>query len=131
MSAEAAGGGAAAVEGVALGFRAALVAVVDGLQGCTQQRVDQREDGRQGESSPEHAWCVAVGHPSAQQDPGDAAEDDQRHQEKGEEERLLEARNAVNLLDWSRDGRYLLYAEQNAETGSDLMVLPLFVSGVR
>jgi Tol biopolymer transport system component len=44
----------------------------------------------------------------------------------GEEERLLEARSAVNLLDWSRDGRYLLYAAQNGETGSDLMVLPLF-----
>jgi Tol biopolymer transport system component len=44
----------------------------------------------------------------------------------GEEERLLEGQNAINLLDWSRDGRYLLYAEQNAETGIDLMVLPLF-----
>jgi len=41
----------------------------------------------------------------------------------GREERL--AQGAKVTLDWSRDGRYLLYEEQNAKTGWDLIVLPL------
>jgi eukaryotic-like serine/threonine-protein kinase len=41
----------------------------------------------------------------------------------GREERL--AQGAKVTLDWSRDGRYLLYEEENAKTGWDLMVLPL------
>jgi serine/threonine protein kinase len=43
----------------------------------------------------------------------------------GEEERLVEGRNQIAPLDWSRDGRYLLYSERNQETGRDLMALPL------
>lgn len=41
----------------------------------------------------------------------------------GREERLAEGPKPV--LDWSRDGRYLLYEERNPKTGQDLMVLPL------
>jgi eukaryotic-like serine/threonine-protein kinase len=41
----------------------------------------------------------------------------------GREERLAEGPKPV--LDWSRDGRYVLYEERNPKTGLDLMILPL------
>jgi Tol biopolymer transport system component/predicted Ser/Thr protein kinase len=41
----------------------------------------------------------------------------------GQEQQLAQGKGAV--LDWSRDGRYLLYEEPNGKTGWDLMVLPL------
>jgi Tol biopolymer transport system component len=41
----------------------------------------------------------------------------------GQEQQLAQGRQAV--MDWSRDGRYLLYEEPNAKTGWDLMVMPL------
>jgi dipeptidyl aminopeptidase/acylaminoacyl peptidase len=43
----------------------------------------------------------------------------------GEEEQLTHGENPKLPLDWSEDGRYLLYREQNPRTGRDLMVLPL------
>ena len=43
----------------------------------------------------------------------------------GLEERLTEGPNQKYVLDWSRDGKYLLYREGNPTTGRDLMALPL------
>jgi Tol biopolymer transport system component len=43
----------------------------------------------------------------------------------GKEERLTEGPNPKILLDWSKDGKYLLYREQDPMTGRDLMALPL------
>jgi eukaryotic-like serine/threonine-protein kinase len=43
----------------------------------------------------------------------------------GEEERLTNARRHMDPLDWSPDGRYLLYRERLPQTGWDLMLLPL------
>jgi Tol biopolymer transport system component/predicted Ser/Thr protein kinase len=42
----------------------------------------------------------------------------------GSEERLTEGDYSKSLLDWSKDGRYLLYREETP-TGRDLMALPL------
>jgi Tol biopolymer transport system component len=42
----------------------------------------------------------------------------------GSEERLTEGEYSKSLLDWSKDGRYLLYREETP-TGRDLMALPL------
>jgi Tol biopolymer transport system component/predicted Ser/Thr protein kinase len=42
----------------------------------------------------------------------------------GSEERLTEGEHNKSLLDWSKDGRYLLYREETP-TGRDLMALPL------
>ncbi|HEY4362065.1 MAG TPA: protein kinase [Bryobacteraceae bacterium] len=43
----------------------------------------------------------------------------------GAEERLHEGPNPEIPLDWSRDGKYLLYREENPNTRADLMILPL------
>lgn len=43
----------------------------------------------------------------------------------GSEEPLLRSDNGKNPTDWSPDGQFILYQEQNAKTGSDLWVLPL------
>jgi Tol biopolymer transport system component len=43
----------------------------------------------------------------------------------GPEERLTEGSNPKFVLDWSKDGKYLLYREENPGTGRDLMALPL------
>ena len=43
----------------------------------------------------------------------------------GTEERLTEGGNPKTVLDWSHDGRYLLYREDNPQTNRDLMALPL------
>ncbi len=43
----------------------------------------------------------------------------------GQEERLTEGPNQKYLLDWTKDGKYLLYREVNPGTGRDLMALPL------
>lgn len=47
-----------------------------------------------------------------------------RKDASGGSEELL-AKGAKAMLDWSRDGRYLLYQERNPKTGWDLMALPL------
>jgi Tol biopolymer transport system component len=43
----------------------------------------------------------------------------------GLEERLTEGPNQKYVLDWSRNGKYLLYREASPSTGRDLMALPL------
>src|SRR5205823_1831464 len=43
----------------------------------------------------------------------------------GTEELLLETPNYKYPLDWSKDGRFLLYMETNPKTGNDLQALPL------
>jgi serine/threonine protein kinase/Tol biopolymer transport system component len=43
----------------------------------------------------------------------------------GDEQLLLATDQDKAPLDWSRDGRFLLYSEQNPKTQSDLWVLPL------
>jgi Tol biopolymer transport system component len=43
----------------------------------------------------------------------------------GQEEQLTQGPNDKWVTDWSRDGRYLLYAEMNPKTKSDLWALPL------
>src|SRR5262245_15543101 len=43
----------------------------------------------------------------------------------GSEERLTEGEYSKYLLDWSKDGRYLLYREETLTGGRDLMALPL------
>jgi Tol biopolymer transport system component len=43
----------------------------------------------------------------------------------GLEERLTDGPNNKALLDWSKDGKYLLYREVNPQTGNDLMALPV------
>ena len=37
----------------------------------------------------------------------------------------MNVRRHMDPLDWSPDGRYLVYRESNRETGWDLMLLPL------
>lgn len=43
----------------------------------------------------------------------------------GTEDPLLRSDNSKNPTDWSADGKFILYQEQNPRTGSDLWVLPL------
>ncbi|MCM3872355.1 MAG: protein kinase, partial [Pyrinomonadaceae bacterium] len=43
----------------------------------------------------------------------------------GNEEPLLRSDISKNPTDWSTDGKFILYQEQNPKTGSDLWVLPL------
>jgi serine/threonine protein kinase len=43
----------------------------------------------------------------------------------GEEERLTDGVNRKITMDWSRDGRYVLYREMGQKTGMDLWALPL------
>jgi len=43
----------------------------------------------------------------------------------GEEERLTDTPNGKITMDWSRDGRYLLYRQMGQGTGMDLWALPL------
>jgi Tol biopolymer transport system component len=43
----------------------------------------------------------------------------------GEEAALLQSAEPKEPTDWSRDGRFLLYTEQNPKTSYDLMALPL------
>ncbi len=43
----------------------------------------------------------------------------------GQEEQLTNSPNDKTLFDWSRNGRYLLYAESAPKTGSDIWALPL------
>ena len=39
---------------------------------------------------------------------------------------MLETPDHKNLCDWSPDGRYVLFSSQDAKTGRDLWMLPLF-----
>jgi Tol biopolymer transport system component len=43
----------------------------------------------------------------------------------GGQELLVEGANAGAVMDWSRDGRFVLYNQPNSKTRADLMVLPL------
>jgi serine/threonine protein kinase/Tol biopolymer transport system component len=43
----------------------------------------------------------------------------------GQEEQLTNGPNNKYILDWSRDGRYLLYQEATPKTADDIMALPL------
>ena len=43
----------------------------------------------------------------------------------GNDERLTSGSYPKLVLDWSRDGKYLLYREETPKTGRDLYVLPL------
>jgi Tol biopolymer transport system component len=43
----------------------------------------------------------------------------------GKEEALLKSSNGKETMDWSRDGRYLLYADIDKKTGRDLWYLPM------
>jgi len=43
----------------------------------------------------------------------------------GKEERLTQSDNPQYALDWSRDGRFVLYAELAPQTGYDLFLLPM------
>jgi serine/threonine protein kinase len=43
----------------------------------------------------------------------------------GGQEVLLEGDSAGAVMDWSRDGRFVLYNQPNSKTSDDLMVLPL------
>jgi Tol biopolymer transport system component len=43
----------------------------------------------------------------------------------GNEEPLLKSDNSKLPTDWSTDGKFILYQEQNPKTGSDLWVLPV------
>jgi serine/threonine protein kinase len=43
----------------------------------------------------------------------------------GDDERLTDGPNGKITMDWSRDGRYLLYREVSRQTGMDLWALPL------
>src|SRR5262245_5822717 len=49
----------------------------------------------------------------------------------GEDERLTDGTNGKITMDWSRDGRYLLYRQMSAQTGMDLWALPLDGPGAR
>jgi len=44
----------------------------------------------------------------------------------GEDELLLKTPNNKSLNDWSADGRYILYQEEDPQSKADLWVLPLF-----
>src|SRR4029453_16919537 len=43
----------------------------------------------------------------------------------GQEERLTDSPNRKITMDWSRDGRYVLYRQMSEKTGMDLGALPL------
>jgi Tol biopolymer transport system component len=43
----------------------------------------------------------------------------------GTEERLTEGGDAKTVLDWSRDGKYLVYRQDSLHTGRDLMAIPV------
>src|SRR5262249_37621964 len=43
----------------------------------------------------------------------------------GQEELLTSGPTAKFLMDWSKDGRFILYREQNPGTGRDLMAIPV------
>jgi serine/threonine protein kinase len=43
----------------------------------------------------------------------------------GIEEQLTESPNGKTVLDWSHDGKYILYREQNPKTARDLMMIPV------
>src|SRR5262245_18288549 len=43
----------------------------------------------------------------------------------GKEERATEGPNPKFLLDWSKDGKYLLYRDTDPVTGRDLMAIPV------
>jgi len=43
----------------------------------------------------------------------------------GKEERLTSSPGLKFVLDWSKDGKYILYREQNPGTGRDLMAIPV------
>ena len=43
----------------------------------------------------------------------------------GQEERLTDSPNRKITMDWSRDGRYVLYRQMSEKTGMDLWALPL------
>jgi Tol biopolymer transport system component len=47
----------------------------------------------------------------------------------GQDERLTEGRNFKLPLDWSQDGRYLIYAEIHPQNRRDLWILPLDSNG--
>jgi hypothetical protein len=44
----------------------------------------------------------------------------------GRAEALATGRYSINPTDWSRDGRFIIYADQDATTKADLWALPLF-----
>ena len=44
----------------------------------------------------------------------------------GSEEPLLQSSQVKVALDWSRDGRFIIYRETDPKNGNDLWVLPLF-----
>jgi len=41
------------------------------------------------------------------------------------DQQLTDGPNNKVVLDWSKDGKYILYREQNPKTGRDLMMLPV------
>jgi serine/threonine protein kinase/Tol biopolymer transport system component len=43
----------------------------------------------------------------------------------GDETELLKSDHLVDVTDWSRDGRYLMYMQDDAKTKSDLWILPM------
>src|SRR5262249_49805734 len=43
----------------------------------------------------------------------------------GDETRLFESSLVCHTTDWSRDGRYIIYASQHPKTGWDLMRFPI------
>ena len=43
----------------------------------------------------------------------------------GVDQQLTDGPNSKVVLDWSKDGKYILYREQNPKTGRDLMMLPV------
>jgi eukaryotic-like serine/threonine-protein kinase len=43
----------------------------------------------------------------------------------GQEQRMTEGPNSKILIDWTKDGKYLLFREQNPVTDRDLMAVPL------
>jgi dipeptidyl aminopeptidase/acylaminoacyl peptidase len=47
----------------------------------------------------------------------------------GTEEQVMESPNIQTVNDWSRDGRFILYAETSPETARDLWVLPVTRDG--
>jgi dipeptidyl aminopeptidase/acylaminoacyl peptidase len=47
----------------------------------------------------------------------------------GIEERVMQSPNAQRVSDWSRDGRYFMYAEAAPDTGLDLWILPVTPEG--
>jgi eukaryotic-like serine/threonine-protein kinase len=47
----------------------------------------------------------------------------------GQEERLTDSPNRKITMDWSRDGRYVLYRQMGEKTGMDLWAMPLDGTG--